>query len=72
MHQGDDLMIRLEIAPANNRGDLAVWAEIADDHDRRCRLRAGFLTNYPDLDAFHLSIARLINGEVEEAVLSGQ
>lgn len=35
MQNGDDLILRLEIAPANTRGDLAVRFEIADEHEPR-------------------------------------
>lgn len=71
MQEGEDLILRLEIAPANNRGDLAVRFEIADEHEPNCRTRGWFTTNYPDLAAFRASIARLVDREAEEAVLVG-
>ncbi len=72
MQQGDDLILRVEIAPANRRGDLVVRVEIADDHEPRERLRASFTTNYPDLDAFRTDIVKLMDNEIDEAVLTGR
>jgi hypothetical protein len=72
MQEGDDLILRLEIAPADKRGNLAVRFEIADDYDPRQRVRGSFLTNYPDLAAFQVGIAQLIDRKVDEAILSGQ
>ena len=33
MQEGEDLILRLEVAPANKRGDLAVRFEIADEDE---------------------------------------
>ena len=71
MQEGDDLILRLEVAPADKRGNLAVRFEIADYVEPRNRARGVFLTNYPDLDVFRVGIARLIEGEIEKAVLNG-
>ncbi len=72
MQEGNDLILRFEIAPANVHGDLVVRFEVADDYAPENRVRGSFLTNYPDLDAFRIDIARLMNGESAEAVLNGQ
>jgi hypothetical protein len=72
MQEGDDLILRIEIAPANSRGDLVVRYEVADDYEPRERVRASFRTNYPDLDAFRLDIAKLVKNETDEAVLTGR
>ncbi|MFL6846456.1 MAG: hypothetical protein ACJ8ER_16435 [Allosphingosinicella sp.] len=72
MQEGDDLILRIEIAPSNRRGDLVVRFEIADNHEPAERIRGSFLTNYPDVDSFRSSIARLMKREAEEAVLSGR
>jgi hypothetical protein len=71
-HEGEDLILRLEIAPANKRGDLSVRFEIADEFEPDCRIRGYFTTNYPDLDAFRFNIAGLIGREAEEAILVGR
>jgi predicted membrane-bound spermidine synthase len=71
MQDGDDLILRLEIAPANTRGDLAVRFEIADDYEPRHRVRGSFMTQYSDLSVFSVGVARVMNREVEEAVLTG-
>lgn len=72
MQEGDDLKLRLEVAPADKRGNLFLRFEVADDDEPEDRARGRFLTNYPDLDAFRVEIARLMESEVEEAVLNGQ
>jgi hypothetical protein len=72
--EGEDLILRIEIAPANRTGDLLVRVEIADDlpdHGPRDRVRASFLTNYPQLESFRSGIAKLMEGAVSEAVLTG-
>ena len=46
--------------------------EVADEFETRERVRGSFLTNYPDLDAFRLAIATLMNNEADEAVLTGR
>jgi len=69
--EGDDLILRIEIAPANPRGDLVVRFEISDDYEPRERARASFLTNYPDVEAFRSDIAALMDRKLDEAVLRG-
>ncbi|WP_404710281.1 hypothetical protein [Sphingomonas sp. MMS24-J13] len=72
MQEGDDLILRLEIAPADKRGNLSIRFEVADDFVPRNRVRGSFLTNYPEIETFRVSIARLMNHEADEAVLIGQ
>lgn len=69
---GDDLILRLEVSAADKRGNLAVQFEVADDYVPRNRVRGYFLTNYPELDAFRVSIARMMDNQAEEAILTGQ
>lgn len=69
--EGDSLIIRIEVAPANPRGDLKVEVEVADHIEPTERLRASFLTNYPQLEAFSGSIEKLMKRQTEEAVLVG-
>lgn len=70
---GDNLALAVSIAPANSTGDLRVTAEIG-----RCsnlsgdQLRTSFLTNYPDIERFRLSLARLMDRKAEQALLKGQ
>lgn len=71
MQQGDDLILRIEVKPANLRGDLAVLYEVADMHEARNRIRGSFLTNYPQIAEFRAAIARLMDKEIGEAVLTG-
>jgi len=70
--EDDDLILHLEVVPANKRGDLAVRFEIADDLEPNNRVRGSFVTNYPDLEVFRLTIARLMDGEEEDAFLTGR
>jgi len=72
MQEEDDLILKVEIIPANARGDLRVGVEIADEHNQTDRVRTSFTTNYPDLVAFQHQIAQLMAGEIDEAVLSGR
>ncbi len=44
--EGDDLILRLEVGPADKRGNLAVRFEVADDYEPANRARGSFLTNY--------------------------
>ena len=72
MQEGDDLRLRIEIAPANNRGDLCVRFEVADYNEPSNRTRGYFTTNYPDLGAFRGGIARLMDRQADEATLTGR
>jgi hypothetical protein len=72
MQEGDDLRLKIEIAPANNRGDLKVRFVVADYHEPCNRTGGYFTTNYPDLDAFRTGIARLMEREAGEATLHGR
>ena len=71
MHEGDDLIVRIEIAAANKRGGLAVRFVIADLDDVHERVVGSFPTTYGDLEAFRHAIANLMDQQVEEAVLVG-
>jgi len=57
MQEGDDLKLRLEVAPADKRGNLFLRFEVADNDEPEDRARGRFLTKYPDLDAFRVEIA---------------
>jgi hypothetical protein len=75
MQEGEDLILRIEITPANKTGDLLVRVEIADDlQDRgpRDRVRSSFITNYTQLESFRSEIAKLMDREISEAVLTGR
>ena len=72
MQEGDDLMVSVEIGPDNPRGDLRVRVELADYNEPTERLRTSFLINYPDLEDFRLSIAKLMDRQADEAVLLGR
>ena len=74
--EGDALVVRVEIAPAGARGDLAVkvWlrdhTEMGEGEPLEC-LRTSFITHYPQLEAFGLEIANVMNGKAEVAKLLG-
>ena len=69
--EGEDLRLKVQITPANNRGDLNVSAEVADYLTPSQRVRTSFLTNYPDLEAFKASISKLMSRDADEATLLG-
>jgi hypothetical protein len=70
--EGEDLIIRVEIAPADLRGNLRVSFGIADLHETQNRLRSAFLTNHPDVLAFSRQVAELMDGKLIEAILQGR
>lgn len=72
MQEGHDLVVSVEIAPANATGDLRVRVELADYTEQSERVRASFVTNYPDLEQFGIAIASLMDRKSDEAVLSGR
>jgi hypothetical protein len=69
--EGDSLVVRIEVAPANSTGDLKIGVEVADNHETSERVRTSFQTNYPQLEAFSGSIEKLMKREASEAVLLG-
>jgi hypothetical protein len=71
MQEGEDLRLSIDIGPANSTGDLSVEAEVADYNNPTQRVRTSFLTNYPQLEAFRVSIASLMDRNVNEATLLG-
>ena len=72
MQEGDDLIVSVEIAPANATGDLRVRVELADYTEQSERIKTSFVTNYPDLEQFRAAIASLMDRKADEAVLSGR
>jgi hypothetical protein len=75
--EGDSLVVSVEIAPSDNRGNLAVkvwlrdYAEMGEGVLLDC-VRTSFITNYPDLEAFRLAIAKLMERKTDKAVLVGR
>jgi hypothetical protein len=70
MQEGDDLRLRIEITPAQH-GDLSVQFEVADYEKPHHRLRGCFSASYSEVDAFRTGIARLMDGEADQATLTG-
>ncbi|MDB5528556.1 MAG: hypothetical protein JWR51_1659 [Devosia sp.] len=70
--EGDNLALAVQIKPANSTGDLLVTVEIGELQHNGDRARISFLTNYPDIERFARSLARLMDGKIEQAVLTGQ
>jgi hypothetical protein len=69
---GDNLALAVQIKPANSTGELLVTVEIGELKQNGDRARASFLTNYPEIDRFGRSLARLMDGTIEQSVLTGQ
>lgn len=72
MLEGDDLRLSVEICPANPTGDLGVEVVVADYKQPRQRVRTSFRTNYPDIEAFRIGIAKLMDRQAHEAILLGR
>jgi hypothetical protein len=74
--EGNALVVKVEILPAGRRGDLAVkvWLrdhiEMGEGEPSEC-LRTSFITHYPQLEAFRLQIADLMDRRAQEAKLLG-
>ena len=69
--EGDDLAVRVEIAPKDSLGELIVRVEIADNSEPWKRVRTSFRTGYPAIEMFQRDIAKLMAGEAEVAILLG-
>ena len=52
MQEGDDLILRIDVSPADKRGNLLVRFELADDYHPQDRIKGHFMTNYSDLSRF--------------------
>lgn len=72
MHEGDDLVLSIEVAPLNTTGDLVVRVELADHFDREHRLRTAFVTNYGEVASFAAALSALMAKTAPEAVLTGK
>lgn len=71
MQEGNDLILRISIAPKNPIGDLTVSVEVADDDEPARRLNTSFRSGYAALDLFRRDIVRLMEKKTDEAVLFG-
>lgn len=75
--EGDAIVVGIQIAPADKRGNLSVqvWLrdhiEMGEGVPNEC-IRTSFTTNYPELETFRVAIANLMAGKATEAVLVGQ
>lgn len=75
--EGDALVVSVEIAPADKRGNILVkvglrdHTEMGEGPPTEC-LRTSFLTHYSELEAFRLGIADLMDGKADEATLTGR
>lgn len=67
----EDLIIKIIISPKTALGDLSVYAEIRDENELSSRAQIAFRSGYAALDLFRGDIAKLMAGEVEEAILHG-
>lgn len=68
----NDFVSGVTISPANATGDMLVRVKIADHYEPSRNVSASFLTNYPNIEAFRLSIINLMDRKVDEAILRGQ
>jgi hypothetical protein len=68
---GDDVICKLEVRPADARGNLLVLAELGDDNDRSDRVRLRFFTHYTDIERFRIELMSMISGRRRSAKLEG-
>lgn len=71
--EGDSLVVSVEIAPADTRGNLRVkvWLRDLDDGPPSNCIRTSFVTNYPELEAFRKSIREMMDRKSDAATLVG-
>lgn len=67
--EGEDLIIRIEIAPVDAIGHLRVRVEVADLNEPDNRLKVAFQTTYSEIDAFRVALGPLLNGQDAKATL---
>jgi hypothetical protein len=70
--QGVDLILSVEIRPADGSGTLRVCVELADMYTPSERVRTSFLTTYSDVQSFRASLAPILAGEEARATLLGR
>ena len=74
--EGNSLVVSLEIAPADKRGNLTVkvwlrdYTEPSEAEPFEC-VRTSFITNYLNLDVFRLDVERLMEQKSGTAALLG-
>ena len=72
MQEGNDLILRVEVAAANRAGDLVVRVEIADHSVPEERVRTSFVTGYAEVASFANALAGVLAKSVDEAVLTAK
>lgn len=69
--EGDDLILGVEITPADGSGHLRVRVEVADMYEQRDRLRVSFQTTYSEVDIFRSSLEHVARkGEGKATLLA--
>jgi hypothetical protein len=69
--EGEDVVVGLEVKPADGLGNLLVIVEIADEYDSRRRLRTDFRTSYMELGRFRDELVDVARLRAQTAVLEG-
>jgi hypothetical protein len=69
--EDDNVIIDLLVEPKDALGELIARIELADEHEQWRRVRTAFRTGYPALEMFVRDIGRVMDSEIEEAVLLG-
>jgi hypothetical protein len=74
--EGDSLVVSVEVAPADTRGNLSVrvwlrdYVENGDGTLLNC-VRTTFQTNYSEIENFRIALGALMDGKAKVAVLLG-
>jgi hypothetical protein len=61
----------IEVSAHDPRGRLRVRLELAEDLDEWPRVRAEFVTHYPEVERFARQIVQMLDGTRETATLEG-
>jgi hypothetical protein len=69
--KGDNVILNIQVAPVNMKGDLVAEVQIADLYDQGQRVIAAFSTTYAEVDVFRQQLTALANGRADDAELSG-
>ncbi len=72
MQEANDLILSVEVAAANETGDLVVRVEMADHLFPEERLRTSFITAYAEVASFADALSGVMAKEQDEAALSGK
>ena len=69
--EGDNVVLRIRVTPVSRKGDLVADAVVADLYNLHQRVSVSFPTTYAEVDQFRQQLCALVEGQTDEAELSG-